>query len=268
MFMSKIIPSKNHSLIKICKLILNKDSVITEDDVSSLKEIIQNLLNSGLSPSDIKNKYSINYSDFGMFIKTSLGLKLKSVQEAVQNYYISNGKSLTDKKRIYKKECQFLFDPYAIKEIPGYQILLDLGIYHPVNNPLGVCRDHMVSIEYGWRNNIPPNIISSPMNCQFINNLENIKKGSSSCINIDQLMDRINNTKFQSIPKTYIKISKSKSHKEKISITNSKYITVTNGIKNLRILKNSSIPDGFRRGMTRKNKMVVQPGLEPGNKIF
>lgn len=45
-------------------------------------------------------------------------------------------------------------------------------------------------------------------------------------------------------------------------------MSITNGVENRRVLKTEAIPDGFRRGMTRKHKLVGQPGFEPGSEMF
>lgn len=266
--MNTLVPKNKHALIRVCKIILNIDREVTHADVDDLKLKIQQYISDGLSPSDIKNLHKIEYTDFGMFIKTCLGLKLKTFKDADNNFYRRNNRSMADEKELYHKACQFNFDPFSMKEIPGYDLLLKLGMYHPVNNQTGVCRDHMVSIEYGWRNNIDSAIISNPLNCQFISNLDNIKKGSTSSITVDNLLERISTEKYAITENKSLHLQKSELHKQKISETNSKYMTITNGNHNLRVLKTSSIPENYHRGMTRKNKMVVQPGLEPGNKIF
>ena len=261
--MSAPIPKSYHAIIKISKLILNTDEIITESHVNDIKIIIQNHLNSGMSPNDIKKYYSLEYTDFGMFIKKCLGIKIMSCKEAINNYNKKTGRSISDEKATYYKLCEFKFNPYSIPEIPGYESLITLGIYHPIKNPSGVCRDHIVSKSYGWRNHIDPNIISHPANCQFITNLENISKNDKSFITINDLEERIRNNSFQPISKTIVKLAKSKDHKNKISVTNSQYMTITNQVHNLRILKSEDIPDGYWRGITRKNKMVGAVGLEP-----
>ena len=249
----KYIPKNKHAVIKVCKKILNIDDDITVDHVDQLRVIMINHLNCGMSPADIKNHYLIEYSDFGMFLKKSLGIKLKNIKDAVNNFNKKIGRSITDEKYLYRKKCNFAFDPYSIPDIPGYDKLLKLGIYHPIENPNGVCRDHMISVEYGWRNNISPNIISHPCNCQFITNLENIFKNSRCSITIDELMDRIKNDNLTPINRLLIdKKTLSNIHKQRISKTNKKYMTVTNEIINLRILKTNSIPSGFRKGMKTK----------------
>lgn len=254
--MLNIVPKKFHALTRITKHVLNLTSDVTFNDVSKLKLIIEDHLNNGLSPKDIQKLYNIEYSDFGMFIKSSLNIKLKSVKEAVNNHYKMSGRSLTDEKEIYKKKCQFNFDPYSYKNIKGYDLLLKFGMYHPTKNPNGVCRDHIVSREYGFRNNIDPAIIAHPANCQFLTNADNIKKGEKSLLNADQLLERIGQWE-QGIDVTfvtndYINLPKTLSHKQKISETNKKFMFITDGNINKRVLKTSTIPFGFRRGLTKK----------------
>ena len=210
-----------------------------------------------LSPAQIKTQLNINYSDFGMFIKKCLGIELKSVKDAVINTKIQKGVRSTSTKQIYKKECNFNFDPYLYKNIPGYTLLIERGMYHPINNTTGVCRDHIVSKEYGWRNNIDPKIIANPHNCQFITNIENISKGDKSYLTIEELMLRIHNNDFCLVTDNYNhrKLPKTSEHRKKISETTFLSITITNGIENKRIRKTEQIPEGYRIGITHKKKI-------------
>lgn len=148
-------------------------------------------------------------------------------------------------------------------QLPGYSLLIEHGLYHPINNPGGVCRDHIVSIAYGWRNNISPKIISDPGNCQFLTAIENCKKNDKSGMTIDSLKERIKNNDFSPVKNNTIYLPKTKNHREKISEANKKYMTITDGQQNFRVYKSSNIPAGFKRGMTRKNKMVGAVGVEP-----
>lgn len=251
---NETIPKTKHALIRISKIILNTDELITEHHIAELKDVIKSHLDSGMSPANIKDHYGINYTDFGMFIKNCLGMKILSCKEAVNNYNKKAGIALTDTKKIYQSKCGFKFSPYSIPNIPGYDKLLELGMYHPTKNPNGICRDHIVSVEFGWRNNIDPVIISSPYNCQFITNAENISKSDSSWMTIDELINRISTKSLDLVISTNIKLPLTKTHKTNISKSVSKYMCVTNGTHNLKILKTSAIPDGYRRGMTRNSK--------------
>lgn len=255
--MNNLISKNKHALIRIAKIVLDVKHDVTQNDVDTLKLIMQNHLDSGMSPADIKKFYNIEYTDFGMFLKKCLNLQLKTLKAAINNYNKQTGKSVTDEKQMYKKQCAFIFDPYSIPEIPGYNLLLEFGIYHPTNNPNGVCRDHMVSVEYGWRNKIDPNIISNSANCQFITNLDNIKKGEKSAITIDELKARIENNCLEPVVNKSLFLPRTLAHRQKISNTNIQYMRITDGIKNIRILKTDPIPEGFRRGFVRKNKVIL-----------
>lgn len=110
----------------------------------------------------------------------------------------------------------------------------------------------MLSKEYGWQNNISPEIMSHPANCQFLINEENMSKGEKFCITLEHLYERTDNKDFSPVTKQYFPINRGVSEWiRKLSETNKKYIIITNGYKNKRILKYSKIPpDGWRRGKT------------------
>jgi len=203
------------------------------------------------SPETIKNELSITYSDFGMFIKTSLGIKLKDLEIAKRDSRINNGTALCNSKSIYKNECKFTFNPYLYTDIKGYHLLIKNGMYHPINNPSGMVRDHIISKEYGWKHSISPKLISNHHNCQYLTNLENLKKGTKSGMSVKELEHLIANNHYYNIPNLSVSLPKTDLHKKKISITNSKYMSITNGSENKRVLKNTDIPFGYTRGMTR-----------------
>jgi hypothetical protein len=96
--MKTFIPKNKHAIIRICKLILNTNEDITSDHVEELKLKIEEHLKEGLSPSDIKKMYNIQYTDFGMFIKKCLGIKIKTLKEAINNFNLKTGRSITDEK--------------------------------------------------------------------------------------------------------------------------------------------------------------------------
>lgn len=110
---------------------------------------------------------------------------------SLQKTLKDTGRSRTDEKIIYKAKCQFKFCPYHYPNLIGYELLIKNGIYHYLDNPNGVVRDHILSIEEGWLLNISPDIISHPVNCQFMSNTENSRKGLSSWITLEQLKERI-----------------------------------------------------------------------------
>jgi len=97
----------------------------------------------------------------------------------------------TDEKEIYKVACSFKFNIFQYPEIPGYNMLLEQGVFNSRTKKHGVVRDHIVSKEFGWRNQVPPEIISHPANCQFISNEDNIKKSANCDMSLEELLVRI-----------------------------------------------------------------------------
>jgi hypothetical protein len=77
------------------------------------------------------------------------------------------------------------------------------------------------------------------------------------------LIENIENKNFCVSDKNFKKLPKTEEHKRKISETISRYMCITDGEKNIKILKISEIPNGFVRGMTKKKKLVGEVGLEP-----
>lgn len=101
------------------------------------------------------------------------------------------GVARTEAKEIYKLECAFRFNIYKYPTIPGYNLLLERGMYNHHSNPTGVVRDHIISKQYGWVHQIPTEIISHPANCQFITNRDNVMKSADSHMELDDLLSRI-----------------------------------------------------------------------------
>lgn len=112
-------------------------------------------------------------------------------KQSLKRTLTAQGKVRTDKKVIYRKSCSFKFNIYSYKNLPGYALLLANGVYHPIKNPQGVCRDHMLSVEEGYKAGIDPEVLSHPANCQFLTNRDNCKKGTQSSLTYEELCKRI-----------------------------------------------------------------------------
>jgi hypothetical protein len=97
-------------------------------------------------------------------------------------------------KQIYREDCQFKF---ALNDYPDrfdFNLIEKYGWYsapNKGNNVTGVSRDHMVSIDYGWKHGIPAEIIAHPANCQLMQHTENWNKRSGCSISIQELYERI-----------------------------------------------------------------------------
>ena len=58
-------------------------------------------------------------------------------------------------------------------------------------NISGVSRDHIISVSYGFNNNIDPKIISHPANCRIMLHLDNKIKHDKCNLTIEQLLEKI-----------------------------------------------------------------------------
>ena len=56
------VPKNKHALIRISKIILNTDDRITERHIDEVRDIIKSHLDFGMSPTNIKEYYNINYT--------------------------------------------------------------------------------------------------------------------------------------------------------------------------------------------------------------
>lgn len=91
-------------------------------------------------------------------------------------------------RKVYRLKCSFKFSPYKYPDMEGYDLLLLYGIYHPVNNPSGVSRDHKFSVAHGWSNGVDPDLMRHPRNCRLMLHQENNRKNTTSCISYEQLL--------------------------------------------------------------------------------
>lgn len=113
-------------------------------------------------------------------------------KELVRRQRLS-GRDLGDKVQ-YKAACAFRF---ALSDYPDefdFELVKSHGWYRASNrggDGTGVSRDHMLSVDYGWRNHIDPAIVSHPANCKLLLHSENFKKGTSCSISLEELQKRI-----------------------------------------------------------------------------
>lgn len=190
----RFISTRKFGAISFCKFILHKEESITVDDYNNVKTILlKHLYEDNMSPTDIKNLYQFEYSDFGMMLKGSFNIKLRSLKDASKNYYTNSGiYENKDEKEIYYLNCAFRFGLDDFKRVEGFDLIAKYGMYSP-SNTNGVARDHMVSRYYGWTHKIPPEVIRHPANCRIINQRENSSKGEDCCITVEELYERIEN---------------------------------------------------------------------------
>lgn len=97
-------------------------------------------------------------------------------------------------REVYKSQCRFLFSLSSYPEEFDSNIIKENGWYKAKNhgdNINGVSRDHMLSINDGFKQKIDPYFISHPANCQIILQRRNASKGRKSSITFEELKERI-----------------------------------------------------------------------------
>ena len=109
-------------------------------------------------------------------------------------------------KKEYSWSCQFRFGISKYPEWFSYASTLieQYGWYSTPGsnkngkmNVNGISRDHLYSVTDGWKNQISPEIIRHPANCQLVPHKLNQSKYKKSSITIDELYARIQ--KFESM---------------------------------------------------------------------
>jgi hypothetical protein len=114
---------------------------------------------------------------------------------------IYDRKNLTEYQKYYK-ECQFKF---GLSDYPNefdFNLIKKHGWYQAKNhgdNLNGISRDHMISVKYGYENNISPEIIKHPANCKLMIHNENSSKWKACSITLKELNDKINNWNLNTI---------------------------------------------------------------------
>ena len=113
----------------------------------------------------------------------------KIVQDVISEF--SEYYNLPSDSDEYRRMAKFKITGNNLIHIKGYEKLLTLGKYHPVNNPNGVVKDHMISINFGKVNGISPKIIGHIMNCEYLTFKENALKNKDCSISVSELLCRI-----------------------------------------------------------------------------
>ena len=102
-------------------------------------------------------------------------------------------------KEKYYANAKFKFNVFNYPEEFDLPLLEKHGWYscpgkkrkYDTKNITGVSRDHIISVSYGFANNIDPAIISHPANCKIMLHEENKQKHSKCGITIEELLLKI-----------------------------------------------------------------------------
>jgi hypothetical protein len=90
----------------------------------------------------------------------------------------------------YKQKCKFNFNVWDYPNDFKLELIYKHGWYQPVNrgnNIGGVSRDHKISVKFGWENDIDPELICHPANCELMVHRKNIAKNKKCSVALNQL---------------------------------------------------------------------------------
>lgn len=99
-----------------------------------------------------------------------------------------------DELTLYRKKCDFKFNFWNFPNEYKLDLIKKYGWYKAKNhgnNQNGISRDHMVSVMYGFKNNINADIISHPANCQLLRHKQNVSKRDKCSLTLNELKNRI-----------------------------------------------------------------------------
>lgn len=102
-------------------------------------------------------------------------------------------------KEKYYVAARFKFNVYHYPEEFDLSMIEKHGWYTcpglkrkgQLKNTLGISRDHIISVSYGFANNIDAKIISHPANCRLMLQAANKIKSNKCGITLDQLLEKI-----------------------------------------------------------------------------
>ncbi len=187
--------SYKYAVIRFSKAILHKETSITIEDYNKVKDILyHNIYVDNLLPSNIIELYNLDVKpdNFAHFITNAFGIKLRSLSDSLKLYHQNIGTyDNKTEKDIYYINCEFTFSNSIYPKLKGYELVKQYGWYDSIKNKNGVSRDHKISINYGFENNINPNLISHPANCEIMLMSDNSVKRTKCSITVNELKEQI-----------------------------------------------------------------------------
>ncbi|NBO36842.1 hypothetical protein EBU91_04835 [bacterium] len=162
-------------------------------------EVIQSEYDSGLNYKQLLKKFKLTPKKI-IKAQKSGQLKFRNRKDAWKKSVETGNRKIKEKNnklyKDYRELCSFNFNLSDFSDEFDFGLIEKFGWYKAKNcgdNPGGVSRDHMISIKYGFENQIDPMIISHPANCKLILQVENSKKREKNSLTLSELLNRIKN---------------------------------------------------------------------------
>jgi len=148
---------------------------------------------------ETKRKISISFKNFtniSFCKKCNRCFKAKKNKKFCSNECSYKSKITYNRSDLinYRKRCSFKFNLKDYHNEFNFELIEKYGWYKAKNhgdNQNGVSRDHIVSVKFGFENNIPSWIISHPANCELMRHKENVSKNKKCNLSLDELLIKI-----------------------------------------------------------------------------
>lgn len=128
----------------------------------------------------------------GSILEFRFRYKIYCCIECKKEYFIN----LKNDIELYKLCSKFKFNLSDYEDNFDFDLIKKFGWYKAKNhgnNINGVSRDHMFSINEGFKQLINPLLIAHPANCKLIKNTNNQKKRTKCSITLNELLENIEN---------------------------------------------------------------------------
>lgn len=151
---------------------------------------------SNINKKNISNVYIKSCKYCGKNFDAKLHPNQKCCSTAcARNYRRLKGIQNVEEQQIYRSQAKFKF---ALNSYPNefdFGLIKENGWYKATNhgdNLKGISRDHMFSVNEGYKQCVDPYLISHPANCKLMKHEDNFKKLTKCSITLDELIDKVN----------------------------------------------------------------------------
>ena len=160
---------------------------------------IQRQYDDGLSMRDLQEKFRISFKTFQKAKRLNLFIP-RDLSSAMKINLLNNPRDYSEVRKNrsalenYRADCAFKFNLSDYPDEFDFTLIESYGWYKPKNrgdNLNGVSRDHIISVRYGFDNQLPAEHLAHPANCVLMKHGENVSKGKKIGMSYDDLLNRI-----------------------------------------------------------------------------
>jgi len=156
---------------------------------------IQKEYDKGLSYEELLKEFGLS-SHAIIWAKDNGKIKMRTNSEGLKLAWANGKYKVSDKEGIerYRQLCEFKFSVKDYPEEFNLKLIQEHGWYQAANrgnNLNGVSRDHIISVKFGFENDIDPKLIAHPANCRLMRHTSNQKKNIYSNMSLEELKERI-----------------------------------------------------------------------------